>query len=333
MTNWIDFKELRKQLNFADVLQHYGVELKLTGDQHHGFCPLPSHNGKRNSQSFSANVKRGIWQCFGCGEKGNVLDFAVLMERANPENGEDVRQVASKLRELVLGNSVKGEKANESEDENVSINAPLDFELKGLDSTHPYLLDRGFTTATVAHFGLSFCARGLLANRIAIPLHEGDGRLIGYAGRVINDELITDENPKYKFPGRRRRKGVVHEFRKSLFLYNGHRFSHLMVHDLVVVEGFAAVWWLTQLGVSNVVGLMGASCSEEQALAIAWRVLEFGCVWILSDGDPAGKRCATEVFSHLARHRVVRWAKLESGEQPTDFGKKDLKELLPFAVI
>src|SRR5256885_1289545 len=84
MTNWIDFKELRKQLDFAKVLRHYGVELKLSGDQHHGFCPLPAHQGKKNSPSFSANIKRGIWQCFGCGEKGNLLDFAVLMERANP---------------------------------------------------------------------------------------------------------------------------------------------------------------------------------------------------------------------------------------------------------
>src|ERR1043166_1698260 len=95
MTNWIDIKELRKQLDFADVLRHYGVELKPHGDQHHGFCPLPQHQGKKNSPSFSANLKRGIWQCFGCGSKGNVLDFAVLMEKGNPKNGEDVRRVAA----------------------------------------------------------------------------------------------------------------------------------------------------------------------------------------------------------------------------------------------
>src|SRR6266404_1783199 len=102
MTNWIDFKELRKQLDFGEVLRHYGVELKLTGEQHHGFCPLPSHKGKKNSPSFSANLKRGIWQCFGCGEKGNVLDFAVLMAGLNPKKGEDLSKVACELQERFL---------------------------------------------------------------------------------------------------------------------------------------------------------------------------------------------------------------------------------------
>src|ERR1700730_6519508 len=220
MTDWMDFKELRKQLDFGDVLRHYGVELKLSGDQHHGFCPLPSHNGKKNSASFSANLKRGIWQCFGCGEHGNVLDFAVLMERANPKNGEDVRRVASQLKERFLGNSKPPKKNEESETENVVINAPLDFELKGLDAAHPYLFNRRFTEETIERFGLGYCSRGLLANRIAIPLHNFEGSVVGYAGRVIDDAAISEDNPKYKFPGGRKRNGVIHEFRKSFLLYN-----------------------------------------------------------------------------------------------------------------
>jgi DNA primase len=42
----------------------------------------------------------------------------------------------------------------------VIVNASLDFELKGLDATHPYLLGRGFTPETIKHFGLGFCSRG-----------------------------------------------------------------------------------------------------------------------------------------------------------------------------
>src|ERR1700730_7458516 len=96
-TNWIDIEELKKQIDFSEVLRHYGVELKLKGDQHHGFCPLPLHKGKKNSASFSANVKRGIWQCFGCGQKGNLLDFAILMEKGNPKDGKDVQRIATRL--------------------------------------------------------------------------------------------------------------------------------------------------------------------------------------------------------------------------------------------
>jgi DNA primase len=333
MNTWIDFRELRKQLDFAKVLRHYGVEANLKGEQHHGFCPLPSHEGKRNSPSFSVNIKRGIWQCFGCGEKGNVLDFAVLMERANPKSGEDVRRVATLLQERSLGDGAppKKHESNWKEgDGNIVVNAPLDFELKGLDPNHPYLTDRKFSGRTVTEFGLGFCSRGLLADRIAIPLHDESGRLVGYAGRVVDDRKITEKNPKYRFPGRRKRKGVIHEFRKSLLLYNAYRII-APVDDLVVVEGFAGLWWLSQSGIANVVAVMGASCSEEQTRIIVSLLSPSGRLWVFTDGDIAGGRCAGEILVRVTPHRFARWIKMEVGKQPTGFTTDELRELFPFA--
>jgi hypothetical protein len=111
--NWIDFKALRAKLDFEQVLKHYSVEIKRKGSQHHGYCPLPNHNGKKNSASFSANLERGIFQCFGCGAKGNVLDFAALMENVDPKAGpalrEPVSTLASSLRSCEAeGAGVKG---------------------------------------------------------------------------------------------------------------------------------------------------------------------------------------------------------------------------------
>jgi hypothetical protein len=94
---WIDFKELRAKLKFEDVLRRYGVEIKRKGSQHHGFCPLPDHNGKKNSPSFSANLERGLFHCFGCGAKGNLLEFAALMEKVSVDDGRALRGVALKL--------------------------------------------------------------------------------------------------------------------------------------------------------------------------------------------------------------------------------------------
>src|SRR3954462_14438718 len=99
MSAWINFRELRANLKFEQVLRHYGVEVKRKNDQHQGFCPLPNHNGKKNSPSFSANLDRGIFQCFGCGAKGNVLDFAVLMQNLNPKDGSSLHKVALELQE------------------------------------------------------------------------------------------------------------------------------------------------------------------------------------------------------------------------------------------
>ena len=102
--NWIDFKALRAKLDFASVLEGYGITVKRKGSQHHGFCPLPSHNGKRNSPSFSAQLERGIFQCFGCGAKGNVLEFAALMESVDPKDGVALRGVALKLQQRFCPN-------------------------------------------------------------------------------------------------------------------------------------------------------------------------------------------------------------------------------------
>ena len=164
MNAWIDFKVLRKKLDFEQVLRHYDVEVKRKGSQHQGFCPLPDHQGKKNSPSFSANLERGIFQCFGCGAKGNVLEFAAMMEKVDPKDGAALHKVAGELQKRFcpeLGASqeakppaTKPEKTEPKSDLPVVVNAPLDFELKGLDRKHPYLLNRGFSQETIDHFGL-----------------------------------------------------------------------------------------------------------------------------------------------------------------------------------
>jgi DNA primase len=209
----------------------------------------------------------------------------------------------------------------------ILVNAPLDFELKGLDQAHPYLLSRGFDKQTIGHFGLGFCSRGLLKDRVAIPLHNHDGKLIGYAGRVVDDATISEENPRYRFPSKRERDGKTFEFRKSRFLYNGFRIK-APVDDLIVVEGFASVWWLHQSGLPQVVATMGADCSDRQLELIAALVNPGGRVWFMPDGDEAGNRYAGSFLHQISPHRFVRWVKLDTGKQPTDCPVEMLKTML-----
>jgi len=342
-TTWLDFKELRERLDFAAVLQHFGVELKVKkGNQHQGFCPLPTHQGHKRSPSFSAQLDRKIWKCFGCGASGNVIDFGSRMMGLDPSDGPSLRKAALVLAEQfgitsVAPNDRKDggtngkksaaqKKAERAVTRPAIVNPPLDFELQGLDYERPYLKERGFTGETIAHFGLGYCSRGIMQGRIVIPLHDPQAQLVGYAGRLVDDSKISDENPKYRFPGTRERQGKVVEFHKSLFLYGG--FALSKVRDLVVVEGFPSVWWLWQHGYPDCVALMGSDCSEEQAKLIADTVLPEGRVWLLSDGDEAGARCAGSVLSQVAAQRWTRWVKLNENEQPTDCTGEELAALL-----
>jgi DNA primase len=332
MSTWIDFKELRSRLNFEEVLRHYKVEVKRKGNQHHGFCPLPNHSGKKNSPSFSAQLEKGIFQCFGCGAKGNILDFAALMENANPKDGAALHKIAADLQKRFcpeLGSKPKGKIANQPEAKQkiempVVVNAPLNFDLKELNYEHPYLFNRGFSKETIEHFGLGFCSRGMLKGRIAIPLHDHEGKLVGYVGRVVDDSIITEDNPRYRFPGERKHDGKIFEFRKTLFLYNGFRFK-VLLDDLIVVEGFTSVWWLNQNDMSNVVGVMDADCSERQAELIVSLVKPVGRVWLVPDGNEAGERCAQSLLLKVSPYRFTRWVKLGEDKQPTDLSAEQLK--------
>jgi DNA primase len=346
MTGWIDFKKLRQELHFETVLRAYGVELKIKethgGRQHQGFCPLPTCNeGRSRSPSFSANLDKGIWQCFSCGAKGNVIDFGVRMEGFDPENPKDFRQGALHLQKRFLEGSKAPEKkpsisgkkkgAIKSEERPLTaqavVNAPLDFELRGIEPDHSYLKNRGYTKETIAHFGLGFCARGLMKGRIAIPLHDMDGKLIGYAGRLVDDSAIDEDNPRYLFPPKREREGIIYEFRKSEFVYNGFQIRG-PVDNLVVVESFTALWWLWQHGFHNAVAIMGSSCSEHQAELIAKLCHEAGRVLLVPDGDEAGVRCAETLLRLISPHRFVRWVRLHKDTQPTDLNNVQLEQVL-----
>ena len=370
MSTWIDFKQLRQELNFVTVLQHYHIEVKTKGDRATGLCPLPTHprrtDGQKRTASFSANLAKGIWQCFGCKASGNCAELCLRMEGFDPSNPAEFRKGALKVAEVfgivtpspattpaapssrVLTNGkalstppiskVNRAAATPLSDvtngppvtlpaTNVVVNEPLNFELKHLDPRHPYLLSRGISPEAIAHFGLGFCTKGLMADRIAIPLHDLAGSLVGYAGRLIDDAKESDEQPKYRFPGTRDRNGTRYEFHKNRLLYNAHRISG-PVHDLAIVEGFVSVWWLWQANVHNVVALMGSSCSRDQARAVIDLVLPKGRIWLFPDGDDAGKICAASLFEQLAPSRFVRWVKLNEGTQPTDFDAISLSDLL-----
>lgn len=356
MSQWIDFKELRSRLRFSEVLAHYGVKLTIKRDQAQGFCPLPTHKGDRQSPSFSANVRRGVWQCFGCGAKGNVLDFAICMERLSPDQAGDVRTVALRLVERLQLDDVVGTRSlssrkgtgkeevqreapaieaplfetsttqKPSSTHLVKVNEPLDFELKGLQPDHSYLTRRGFSEKSIRHFGLGYCVRGLMAGRIAIPIEDTEGRLVGYAGRIVDDSLINEKVPKYKFPSKRERNGITHEFQKSQVVYNAHRIRGT-VDSLVVVEGFPSVWLLHQAGIENTVALMGWSCSPEQARILVAKTSPSGRILVFPDGDEAGERCAHGVFAALGAQRWVRWIRLTDGRQPTDCNSDELTRL------
>ena len=337
---WISFAKIREQLNFENVLRSHNVRLKQKkeSDQHVGPCPLPNH-GEKAGDTFSANYEKKLWQCFGCKQSGNIIDFEVIMGGGDKKNNRDVRAAALHLQEQFLdGNDAKNKEpdsaAKKPNVEQTSkaprlpegkraegrsqvrtpstvVNPPLDFALKTLDAAHPYFADHKLSPDTVSRFKLGFCTRGTLKGRVAIPLEDDQGQLVGYAGLIAHEESVTSEDPKFVFPAGREIDGVPHIFDRSKFLYNGFRIKQ-SVKDLIVVLECHVVWALWQAGFANVVSLMGYEVSPEHMALINMATVDSGHIWVLTDESLKSSLCARSLLHEVARTRSCRWVRVEN---------------------
>jgi DNA primase len=323
MGTWVDFQAVKQAVTIGQVLGRYGIKLKRTGKELHGRCPI--HQGK-GDESFRANTEKNAFQCFSCQAKGNVLDFVAAMEKCS------IRDAGLKLQEwfgLAVG-SIAGRPASaadvssapatgsklareETAEECSSVaNPPLKFQLRGIDHSHSYLTGRGISKETADTFGVGlFSGKGSMSGRCVIPIHNGKGELLAYAGRAIDGV-----EPRYKLPA---------GFHKSLELYNLHRAVATGQRGVMVVEGFFDAMKVHQAGYPFVVALMGCSMSEEQERLL---VAHAEMVVVMLDGDEAGQRGADEIMLRLSRKVWTKTITMPTGKQPDQMSSEELKGLL-----
>ncbi|TVM03348.1 MAG: hypothetical protein CV087_05635 [Candidatus Brocadia sp. WS118] len=284
---FVDFKTIKKSISMLQVLEHYGLAqtLKGNGDSLSGPCPL--HGGQTKGQ-FKVSTSKNCWHCFGqCKSGGNVLDFVSLKENIGIREAAiylmeriglstvPVSTIQSEGKEVTSPQRQKDDKEPVTTAEESKINKPLGFVLKYLDPDHPYLTDQGLSKETVLAFGLGYCKRGILAERIAIPIQNKGGELVAYIGRFPGTPPEGKE--KYKFP---------EGFKKSLELFNGHRaIKESSTEPLVLVQSVFDGMRIWQAGYRRTVALMGNSLSEEQATLVKEIVSSQGRVVLLLRED------------------------------------------------
>jgi len=64
--------------NIIEVIGQY-VELHKMGREYVGLCPFHAER----TPSFSVNLEKQLFHCFGCGEGGSVFDFVMKMENCD----------------------------------------------------------------------------------------------------------------------------------------------------------------------------------------------------------------------------------------------------------
>jgi DNA primase len=327
----------------ADILEVIGthVRLKRAGRNFVGLCPF--HNEK--TPSFSVNPERGFFHCFGCGAGGTVFNFVMRTEGLNfPEAVESLARRYGVT--LPQRGGEAGPGAGERDAALRANQTAADFFMHVLWKTpdgaaaRDYLAARGVAVETARAFGLGFAPerpanlasvlekRGLLAaavrlglvkqdaggvrdmfrGRLMFPIRDGQGRVLAFGGRVLDQRLPkyinSPESPLYS---KSRNVYGVYEARAAI----------AAADRAIVVEGYLDAIAMWQAGFKETVASLGTALTVDQLRLLGRHTRN---VLACFDGDPAGRKAslrALEIF--LAAGLLGRGIFIPPGFDPDTF--------------
>jgi DNA primase len=258
-------------------------------------CPKPGHAHGDERPSAYMNVDTTLWWCFGCHSKGTAISFVAEVQQVSyadaqrwlrdtygiefvePQGGSMVGEVEARLRPQPSAPTKT--RPSRSWVLSMQVDWHVDMELF-MDSAMGYVLGRGFTPDTLTEWEAGYDYQ---TDRIAFPVYDVDGDLIGIKGRAWK----PDHQPKYWVVGdvdiQRPRFGF-HPYDASEVVYGLHRRRD--VGTVVLGEGELNAWACSQVGVERPCALGMSYMSEAHAQLLAREADE--CV-LFFDPDKSGR--------------------------------------------
>ena len=343
-----DIAKVRASTDFLALAGEH-LALRRVGMRWVGLCPF--HTEK--SPSFSVNAELGMYYCFGCGAKGDVITFVREVEHL--DFVEAVESLAARAGiALRYDNESTGRDHQRKSRIHETLEAAIawyhDRLLSAADASaaRGYLRGRGYDGEGVRKYRLGWApdgwdrlvkSLGLPASalvdaglatvdesgrytdffraRILFPIYEAGGKPVGAGGRL----LPGGRGPKYK------NTPATAVYDKSDVLY-GLNWAKKAVVDrgrVVVCEGFTDVIGLQQAGVEEAV----ATCGTALADGHIRRLKNFARRIVLAyDADAAGQAAAERFYEWESRYEVeISVAALPVGADPADLARTDPEAL------
>lgn len=150
----------------------------------------------------------------------------------------------------------------------------------------------------------------LLRERIIFPIKDRQGRIVGFAGRGMHDDVT----PKYLNSS----DSVV--FQKQHILYGYHESRQAGAKDWLLVEGYMDVIALYQAGIYGAVAPMGTAVNSGQIATL----LKFNdSLTLCFDGDAAGQKAALRTLDVampvLPDGKQLKFLTLEDNHDPDSY--------------
>ena len=295
--------EVRRKNDIVDVIGEK-IPLEKRGKNYFGVCPF--HDDTNPSMSVSR--EKQIYTCFSCHATGNVFTFLmnyehkefnqVLSDLANRVgitlSGFKTKKISTKYDEWYkiydLANkyyqnnllSKEGEGAreylkNRSIDDLTIKEFEIGYSLKMRDDLTKLLTMKGYSVDLLNKIGLSSEDHDIYNSRLMFPLHDLNGKVIGFSGRIINNGkqnkyLNTKETELFK-------KG------KLLYHYHIAKEEARVKKSVIIMEGFMDIIRASTVGIKNTVATMGTALTKDHIKEI--KRLSNNII-LCFDGDEAG---------------------------------------------
>ena len=273
-------ERIKDSNNIVDVIGQY-VTLKRKGTTYFGLCPF--HREK--TPSFAVSETKQVYHCFGCHNGGTVIQFLQNIENIS-------------FREAL---EILAERAR--------------IELPKVQDTYYDIKEEDIIAVGLAYRRDNNSIVDRFINRLMFTLKDIKGRVIGFTGRKLDDNLDvakyinTNENIVYS---------------KGNNLYGLDIAKNYSRNEMIIVEGNMDAISLHQRDIRNVVASMGTALTEKQARLILRYTKN---VKIAYDSDAAGEEATIRGLDILDKLGAdVRVVKYEGAKDPDEYIIKFGKE-------
>ena len=356
MSSLVD--EIKSRCDIVDVIGRY-VDLKRAGSIYKGLCPFHSEK----TPSFAVYGSKQFFNCYGCGEAGDVISFVMKIENL------DFRSAAAKLAEQYgIDMDRFGFRSESRNNEIYEMNreAARFFFRQMTERDNPglaYMKGRGLDPKTITKFGIGYAPpswdaltghlkkagyepkrmveAGLASynrqkdryydkfrNRVMFPIFNTRGKVIGFGGRDLGQQ-----GPKYLNSP----ESPVFSKKNNLYGLNLTRQDINNSDCAIMVEGYMDLVSLYRHGITNVAASLGTALTEHQCQLLKRYTQN---VVLAYDADAAGQKAALRGIELLHRAGIrARVLHIPDGKDPDEFVKKHgklaflklVEEALPYA--
>jgi DNA primase len=343
-----DIVAVREATDIVGVITKY-TQLRRAGQRWVGLCPFHAEK----TPSFNVNQELGLYRCWGCQVRGDVITFVREVEHLDFVGAVEL---LAGWAGITLRYSDKGEGETRKRRARLvkAVEQAVDWYHDRLLSApdaavaRKYLRERGLTGDEVRAFrigwapdewhalvralklpddvvrdsGLGYLNRNgrqtdAFRGRILFPIFDANGDAVGFGGRVMPGA----EGPKYKNTP----ETLLYQKSKLLYALNWSKARIVNDDRAIVCEGYTDVIGFARAGLPAAVATCGTALTNEHVKLLRRYARKLVLAF---DADAAGQAAAERFYQWEKEHDLeVTVADLPPGIDPADLAGSDPERL------